>query len=51
MFIDELKFFNSFLSHERIVENMGGDNVPFGMGTAKLSCLDCTFKEVVFPYF
>ena len=46
MFIDELKLFNTFLARQRIVENMGGDNVPFGFGSLKLACLDCSLKEV-----
>ena len=45
VFVDELKIFNSFLSRQRAVENMGGDNVPFGINTIKLACLDCSMKE------
>jgi len=25
---------------------MGGDNIPFGINTIKLSCLDCSMKDV-----
>jgi hypothetical protein len=46
MFIDEFKVFKSFLSLRRMIENMGGDNVPFGLSTIRLSCLDCSLQEV-----
>lgn len=50
MFIDEFKIFGSALTEDQMLENQGGDQIPFGPNQIILACEDCTFSQVDFGF-